>query len=150
MNNKTTNGGTTAIASRADFPTIARWIKPDARVLDLGCGDGALLRYLIDSRGSRGYGVDIEDANVLACVRSGVSVVQRDLEGGLADFGSDSFDYVVLSQTLQVIRNTESLLREMLRLAPEGIVSLPNFGYWRHRLAVLGGHMPVSPALPYQ
>jgi methionine biosynthesis protein MetW len=136
--------------SRPDFALIATWVKPGARVLDLGCGDGSLMRFLRDTREVRGYGVEIDDANVLACFNNGVNVIQSDLESGLLSFESDSFDYVVLSQTLQAVKNTEYIVREMLRVSKEGIVSFPNFGYWKNRLQVFFGHMPVSEALPYQ
>lgn len=135
---------------RADFAAIAQWVKPGARVLDLGCGDGALFNYLLRERHISGYGVEIDDANVLACVQNGVNVIQRNLERGLADFDDRSFDYVILSQTLQAMKNGERLIREMLRVGLEGIVTFPNFGYWRNRLQVLSGHMPVSDSLPYQ
>lgn len=137
-------------AARADFAAIARWIRPGASVLDLGCGDGSLLRFLTDARDTRGYGVEIDDENVLACVSNGVNVIQSDLESGLSGFESGSFDYVILSQTLQAMRHTEEIVREMLRVGREGIVSFPNFGYWKHRWQVLLGHMPVSSNLPYQ
>lgn len=139
-----------ATAARPDFAAIAAWIAPGSRVLDLGCGDGSLLAYLKDTRDAHGYGVEISDENVLACVKNGVNVIQSDLESGLSGFESGSFDYVILSQTLQAMKNTERILQEMLRVGREGIVSFPNFGYWRHRLQVLLGHMPVSKALPYQ
>jgi len=134
---------------RADFDAIAEWIRPGARVLDLGCGDGVLLKYLKGARGVAGYGVEIDDANVLGSVMNGVNVIQSDFERGLAEFASESFDYVVLSQTLQATRNTEGIIRDMLRVAREGIVTFPNFGYWRNRLQVLFGRMPVSDNLPY-
>jgi len=135
---------------RQDFQIIADWIQPDAKVLDLGCGDGNLLKYLQNSRQVRGYGVELTDSNVLACVQNGVNVIQRDLEAGLAEFASDSFDYVVLSQTLQAIYHTEAILREMLRVGRAGIVTFPNFGYWKNRVQVLRGNMPVSADIPYQ
>lgn len=135
---------------RADFATIAQWISPGAKVLDLGCGDGSLLKYLQQVRQTRGYGVEISDDNVLASVRNGVNVIQMDLETGLSGFESDSFDHVILSQTLQAMKNTERIIREMLRVGQEGIVTFPNFGYWRHRWQIIQGHMPVSHELPYQ
>jgi methionine biosynthesis protein MetW len=134
---------------RADFAAIATWIKPGARVLDLGCGDGTLLRFLADERDSIGYGVEIDDARVLACVTNGVNVIQGDMERGLSGFADDSFDYVILSQTLQAVRSSERVIAEMLRVGREGIVTFPNFGYWRNRLQVMAGHMPVSNNLPY-
>ena len=135
---------------RADFAAIAQGVSPAARVLDLGCGDGALFKYLKRERDISGYGVELDDANVLACVRNGVNVVQRNLEQGLSEFEDQSFDYVILSQTLQAMRNGERLIREMLRVGREGIVTFPNFGYWRNRMQVLRGRMPVSENLPYQ
>jgi methionine biosynthesis protein MetW len=135
---------------RADFAAIAQWVKPEARVLDLGCGDGSLFKYLKRERDISGYGVEIDDANVLACVENGVNVVQRNLERGLREFDDQSFDYVILSQTLQAMRNGERILHEMLRVGREGIVTFPNFGYWRNRVHVLRGRMPVSENLPYQ
>lgn len=139
-----------ALPARSDFSAIAGWIKPGAHVLDVGCGDGSLLRFLKEARGATGYGVDIADDNVLACVKNGVNVIQSDLEAGLAGFDSGSFDCVILSQTLQAMKHTERLLKEILRVGREGIVSFPNFGYWRARLQLMGGHMPVSKELPYQ
>lgn len=135
---------------RPDFDAIASWIRSSSRVLDLGCGNGDLLKYLTDRRDSTGYGVEISDENLLASVRSGANVIQMDLESGLSVFESHSFDYVILSQTLQAVHRTELIVREMLRVGKEGIVTFPNFGYWRHRLDILRGRMPVSEDLPYQ
>jgi methionine biosynthesis protein MetW len=137
-------------AARPDFAAIAAWIPQGASVLDLGCGDGSLLRYLKNTRKVRGYGVEISDANIVACIRNGVNVIQGDLESGLSGFESNAFDFVLLSQTLQATRHTEPLVQEMLRVGREGIVSFPNFGYWRNRVNVLRGNMPVSRELPYQ
>jgi methionine biosynthesis protein MetW len=139
-----------SLSARPDFVAIAKWIRPEAKVLDLGCGDGSLLRHLQEARGVTGYGMEIDDANVLACVKSGVNVLQYDLESGLSGFEDGSFDYVILSQTLQAIRHTERIVNEMLRVGREGIVTFPNFGYWRPRLQVFAGNMPVSKALPYE
>jgi methionine biosynthesis protein MetW len=135
---------------RADFAAIAGWVRMGSSVLDLGCGDGSLLRYLRDSRRVTGYGVEIDDGSVLACVKNGISVIQSDLDRGLSDFRDSSFDYVVLSQTLQSVRNSERIIREMLRVGREGIVTFPNFGYWKNRVQVALGRMPVSEKLPYQ
>ncbi len=130
---------------------IVRWVAPGARVLDLGCGDGRLLRRLWQEKQAPGYGIEIDDAHVLECIRNDVNVLQMDLEDGLAAFADHSFDCVVLSETLQAIHRQEPLLREMLRVGREAIVSFPNFGYWRARIQIaLGGHMPVSKELPYQ
>ena len=137
-------------AARPDFAAIAAWIPQGASVLDLGCGDGSLLRFLQDTRKVRGYGVEINDANIVACIRNNVNVIQGDLESGLSGFETDAFDFVVLSQTLQATRHTEALVQEMLRVGREGIVSFPNFGHWRNRLNVLRGNMPVSEDLPFQ
>jgi len=137
-------------AARPDFAAIAAWIPQGASVLDLGCGDGSLLRYLKDTRKVRGYGIEINDANIVACIRNGVNVIQGDLESGLSGFEDNAFDFVLLSQTLQATRHTEPLVREMLRVGREGVVSFPNFGYWRNRFNVLFGNMPVSKELPYQ
>ncbi|MBU3605752.1 MULTISPECIES: methionine biosynthesis protein MetW [unclassified Polynucleobacter] len=135
---------------RADFAAIANWISPNSQVLDLGCGDGSFLKYLQTQKPVHAYGVEIDDARVLACVQKGLNVIQQDLEGGLALFEDASFDTVVLSQTLQTIHETETILREVVRVGKECIVSFPNFGHWSHRLAVGLGRMPVSKSLPYQ
>jgi methionine biosynthesis protein MetW len=137
-------------STRADFSTIAGWIAANARVLDLGCGDGSLLAYLRASRGAFGYGIEIDDAGVLASIGNGVNVIQSDLESGLAGFDDRSFDSVILSQTLQAMRHTEEIVLEMLRVGREAIVTFPNFGHWSHRAQVLRGRMPVSKNLPYQ
>jgi len=138
------------LSSRPDFDAIASWVRPQSSVLDLGCGDGLLLKYLKHARGIRGYGIEIEDDNVLACVKNGVNVIQSNLEDGLAGFDARSFDHVILSQTLQAVRHTEEIVLELLRVGREGIVSFPNFGRWDQRLQVMRGRMPVSEALPYQ
>jgi methionine biosynthesis protein MetW len=135
---------------RPDLDAIVHWVTPGARVLDLGCGDGQLLRTLWEARQAPGYGVEIDDASVLACVANDVNVLQVDLESGLSLFGDGSFDSVILSETLQTIRRTEFLMREMLRVGREAIVSFPNFGHWSARLQVAMGRMPVSAALPYE
>jgi methionine biosynthesis protein MetW len=138
------------LAARPDFAAIAHWVAPGSRVLDLGCGDGSLLRYLWQVRQAPGYGVEIADERVLACVANDVNVLQVDLESGLSLFADGSFDCVVLSQTLQAMRHQEAILREMLRVGREVIVSFPNFGHWSARLQVLLGRMPVSETLPYE
>ena len=135
---------------RADFDLIASWVKPGERVLDLGCGDGSLLKRLIGERGAHGYGIEYEDASVLAAIMNGINVIQGDLEQGLAGFDDGTFNHVVLSRTLQTVRHTERLLAEMLRVGNEAVVSFPNFAYWKNRQAVLKGRMPVSEDLPYE
>lgn len=137
-------------AERPDFEAIASWIPKGASVLDLGCGDGSLLRYLKETRAIHGYGVEISDMDIVSCIANGVNVIQNDLDAGLSDFEDGAFDFVILSQTLQATRHTEALIQEMLRVGREGIVSFPNFGYWKSRLNVLMGNMPVSSELPYQ
>ena len=134
---------------RYDFQLIGSWIPERSRVLDLGCGDGELLAGLAATHGVRGYGVEIDAANVLASVKNGVNVIQDDLESGLSAFDDNTFDFVILSQTLQAMHNVEGVLKAMLRVGREGIVTFPNFGYWRHRLDILRGRMPVSKSLPY-
>jgi methionine biosynthesis protein MetW len=139
-----------SLATRADFRAIARWVEPRSTVLDLGCGDGSLLALLTEELEVSGYGIEINDAGVLACVKQGVNVIQQNLEDGLRLFEDDSFDFAILSQTLQTIHQTAAILRETVRVGKECIVSFPNFGYWPHRLSVLKGTMPVSKSLPYQ
>ena len=136
--------------TRQDYATIAGWIERGARILDLGCGDGSLLAWLRTARGVGGYGVEIDEAGFLASVQNGVDVVQVDLERGLAGFDDDSFDCVILSQTLQSMRRIEGIVGEMLRVGREAIVTFPNFGHWTHRWQILNGRMPVSRELPYQ
>jgi homoserine O-acetyltransferase len=139
-----------SLATRPDFRTIARWIEPRATVLDLGCGDGSLLSLLIEELEVSGYGIEINDAGVLASTKNGINVIQQNLEDGLRLFEDDSFDFAILSQTLQTIHQTAAILRETVRVGKECIVSFPNFGYWSHRLSVLRGRMPVSKTLPFQ
>jgi methionine biosynthesis protein MetW len=135
---------------RPDLNAIVQWVSSGARVLDLGCGDGQLLRTLWEARQAPGYGVEIDDASVLACVENDVNVIQVDLESGLSLFADRSFDFVILSETLQTIHRIELLMREMLRVGREAIVSFPNFAHWSARLQVASGRMPVSDTLPYQ
>ena len=138
------------MSNRQALELIADLVPPGSRVLDLGCGDGALLALLRDRRGCRGYGVELDDANVLACVQRGVNVLQRNLEEGLSLFEDNSFDVVLQLDTLQNLRNTEDMLRETARVGRIGIVSFPNFAHWPNRLRVLQGRMPVTKVLPYQ
>ena len=129
---------------------IAQLVPKGARVLDLGCGDGAMLAHLQQTRQCTGYGVEIDDANVQACVKRGVNVIQLNLDEGLALFGDASFDVVLQLDTLQHLRNAEVMLRETVRVGRIGIVSFPNFAHWPHRLSVAAGRMPVTRSLPYQ
>ncbi|MDD2885153.1 MAG: methionine biosynthesis protein MetW [Dechloromonas sp.] len=140
----------TTLPDRPDFDLIASWVEPGQRVLDLGCGDGSLLKRLINERNVQGWGVEIDDANILAALQNGINVIQSNLENGLADFADQAFDHVVLSRTLQTVRHTEGILNEMLRVGRAAVVSFPNFAYWRNLRALLDGRMPVSEDLPYQ
>jgi methionine biosynthesis protein MetW len=129
---------------------LARLVPVGSRVLDLGCGDGAMLDHLQRTRACTGYGIEIDDANVLACVQRGVNVIQLNLDEGLALFGDQSFDVVLQIDTLQHLRNAETMLRETARVGRIGIVAFPNFAHWPNRLSVLRGRMPVTRRLPYQ
>ena len=129
---------------------IQQMVPYGSRVLDLGCGDGALLAFLQQHHGCKGYGVEIDDANVLACVKRGVNVIQLNLEQGLAMFGDQSFDVVLQIDTLQHLRNAQTMLQETVRVGRFGIVTFPNFAHWPNRLSVLQGYMPVTRKLPYQ
>lgn len=136
---------------RADLQIIADWIPEGSRVLDLGCGDGALLDYLQTHKNVNGYGLEIDPDNITACIARGVSVVEQDLDvKGLANFSHHHFDMAVMTQALQAVRHPDKMLEEMLRLSRECIVTFPNFAYWRLRLfLLLKGRMPVSKTLPY-
>ncbi len=135
---------------RADLEIICNWIQRGSNVLDLGCGDGALLKYLAQQRGVRGLGLEIDDANVVRCIKNGVNVIQINLNDGLTHyFNNNMFDYVVMTQTLQALPNPVELLEEMLHVGNEGIITFPNMGHWRCRLQfLLRGRMPVTEALP--
>ncbi len=138
------------MSDRTLMQSIARLVPEGSRVLDLGCGDGALLDLLKRERGCTGYGVEIADANVLACIQRGVDVIQLNLDEGLAMFDDNSFDVVLQIDTLQHLRNTETMLVETARVGRVGIVAFPNFAHWPNRLAVMRGRMPVTRRLPYQ
>lgn len=135
---------------RPDLEIICEWIKPDTRILDLGCGDGALLTHLKKTRNVTGYGLEIDEENILKCIINGVQVIQTNLDEGITEFfEEDSFDYVVMTQTLQAIQHPEKLLIEMMRIGKEGIVTFPNMAHWKSRLQLgLGGHMPLTRTLP--
>ncbi|MFP5305680.1 MAG: methionine biosynthesis protein MetW [Gammaproteobacteria bacterium] len=133
---------------RPDFAVISEWIRPGARILDLGCGDGTLLAYLAAQRNVRGYGLEIDPDKVARCIENGVNVIQADLDDGLRDFDNGSFDYVVMTQALQALQRPDDAIAEILRVGRIGIVTFPNFGHWRVRAALAAGRMPVTPSLP--
>lgn len=135
---------------RSDLAFISSWVGEGAHVLDVGCGDGAMLRHLEIAKGCSGYGIEIADDKVLESTRRGISVLQHDMEQGLGLFGDNSFDMVLCLSSLQMMQHVEKLLRDIVRVGKEAIVSFPNFGYWPHRVALLRGRMPVSRSLPYQ
>lgn len=135
---------------RVDLQHIADMVSPNSRLLDVGCGDGALLDYLVHERGVDGRGIEISTAGVNACVTQGLSVIQGDADTDLDHYPDSAFDFVVLSQTIQATRNPRHVLENMLRIGRKAVVSFPNFGYWRVRLGLLFfGHMPITKALPY-
>src|SRR6478752_5854083 len=138
------------MSDRKDIELIAELVPPGSRVLDLGCGSGELLALLQRERGCTGYGIEIADANVLACTQRGVNVIQLNLEEGLAIFEDQSFDVVLQLDTMQHLRNTERMLLETARVGRVGIVSFPNFAHWANRLRIASGRMPVTKALPYE
>jgi len=135
---------------RPDLELICEWIKPDTRILDLGCGDGALLDHLHTTRNVTGYGLEIDNENIIKCIVKGVQVIQTNLDEGITEFfDENSFDYVVMTQTLQAIQYPEKLLKQMMRIGKEGIVTFPNMAFWKNRVQLaLGGHMPVTRTLP--
>ena len=137
-------------ANMVPIDIIASLVPHGARVLDLGCGQGELLAHLQQHRGCTGYGVEIDDANVLACVQRGVQVLQYNLDDGLGLFGDASFDVVLQIDTLQHLRNAETMLRETVRVGRQGIIAFPNFAYWRNRASIMQGRMPVNKRLPYE
>lgn len=138
------------MSDQATMHALARLVPEGSRVLDLGCGDGAMLAHLQSTRGCSGYGVEISDANVLACAKRGVNVIQLNLDEGLTMFGDQSFDVVLQIDTLQHLRNAETVLKETARVGRTGIVAFPNFAHWPNRLNVLAGRMPVTRRLPFQ
>ena len=135
---------------RRDFSLITRWVWEGSRVLDLGCGDGTLLKTLADKKHCRIQGVEVDPDEHLAAIRNGVPVVQLDIDSDLDQFGENTYDVVILSRTLQAVKHPDRVLQGMLAIAPIAIVSMPNFGYWKNRLRLLGGHAPISKDLPFQ
>jgi methionine biosynthesis protein MetW len=135
---------------RADLAFIAHWVSAATHVLDLGCGDGVMLDYLQSDKKCIGYGIEIDDDKIPVCIERGVSVIQQDMEGGLAIFADNAFDTVLCLSALQMMKNVEGVLRDITRVGREAIVSFPNFAYWPHRVALLRGRMPVSKSLPYE
>jgi methionine biosynthesis protein MetW len=134
---------------RTDLALISEWIVEGSEVLDLGCGDGTLLAHLRETRSVTGYGLEIDDENIILCIQACVNVIHTDLNQGLSDFSDDSFDYVVMTEALQSIHRPDLLLLEMLRVGRQGIVTFPNFVHWRARFSLFfGGVMPTSRALP--
>ena len=138
------------MSEHVNLQAIARLVPEGSRVLDLGCGDGALLDYLQKHRGCSGYGVEIDDRNIQACVKRGVNVIQLNLDEGLNMFADQSFDVVLQIDTLQHLRNAEVMLRETVRVGHNGILAFPNFAHWPNRLSILTGSMPVTKRLPFQ
>jgi methionine biosynthesis protein MetW len=142
---------TSGLAEHSDLAAMIEWIEPGSRVLDLGCGDGSLLEQLIRLKGVRGMGVDIDQAHLLHCLEKGLPVVQRDLNGGLAAFGDQSYDTVIVSQTIHQVRYPDKLVDEVLRVGRRAVVSFPNFGHWALRLELLlKGRTPKNELLPYE
>ena len=138
------------MVARKDFDIISEWIKPNCRILDLGCGDGSLLKLLNEKRNVSGYGIDNSMEKTIKSVDNGINIINTNINENLRYFTSNKFDYVVLAQSLQVVDNPISLIKEMLRVGNEAIISFPNMGYWKSRLyLLLKGEMPITDDLPY-
>jgi methionine biosynthesis protein MetW len=137
-------------ALRSDLAFIAHWVQPGAHVLDVGCGDGAMLHHLQTQKQCTGYGIEIADEQALQSTRRGINLIQHDMEQGLGLFADNAFDTVLCLSSLQMMQHVEALLRDIVRVGAEAIVSFPNFAYWPHRVALLRGRMPVSKSLPYE
>ncbi len=139
------------LSPRVDYEVIESLIEPGSSVLDIGCGEGALLANLIEDRNIHGEGIELEEKLVLDCVRKGLPIIQHDIEEGLENYADKSYDYIILSQTLQTVKNTEKVLSELMRVGKKVIVSFPNFAHWRCRLQLLlEGKAPVTKQLPYK
>ena len=136
---------------RYDLQIIASWIEPGSRVLDLGCGAGDLLKFLIHHQHATGSGIEHDEDKVAECIAKGVSVLQGDINSEVLDYPDNTFDYVILSQTLQQVYEPDTLIRSMMRIGKKGIVSFPNFSHWRSRLQLMStGYAPVTRQLPYE
>jgi len=136
---------------RLDYSIVANWVQPNSQVLDLGCGDGSLLLQLQTELGVKGYGLEIDQENILRCVQNGVNVIEQDIENGLSNFEDDRFDTVIMSQAIQTLQSPKKALAEMLRIGKECVITFPNFGHWKARLHLaFNGRMPVSDLLPYE
>ena len=147
MNEHLSNGS----LERYDWQIISDWIAPNSSVMDLGCGSGGLLKHLQTNKNVNGYGVELNPEMIPQCIDNGINVIQTNLDGGLSHFDSNAFDYVVLSLTLQAMRDPQALLKEMLRIGKQGIVTFPNFAHWRNRWQLISkGTMPVSEELPHK
>lgn len=135
---------------REDLNIIQQWVKPNSKVLDLGCGEGILLKYLKEQKSVHGYGLEIDSEKITACIKKGVNVIEQDLDKGLSNFKDNTIDTVIMTQALQAVQRPDQLLDEMLRIGNEAVVTFPNFGYWRTRFyLLLKGRMPMSKTLPY-
>jgi len=136
---------------RLDYSVVSNWVKPNSRVLDLGCGDGSLLQNLQSNLNVHGYGVEIDEGNILKCVQNNVNVLEQDIEKGLGNFDDQAFDTVIMSQAIQTLAHPDKALKEMLRIGKECIITFPNFGHWKARVHLtFRGRMPVSDLLPYE
>ncbi len=141
----------TAKNLRLDHKIITQWVKPNTRILDLGCGDGTLSKHLSDPLNIHGYGVDINEENIIRCVENQVNVIEQNIDEGLSNFDDQSFDTVIMSQAIQTMQYPDKALKEMLRVGKECVVTFPNFGHWKARLHLcIDGRMPVSDILPYE
>lgn len=136
---------------RLDYSIVANWVQPNTQVLDLGCGDGSLLKQLQNELGVHAYGLEINADHILKCVQNGINVIEQDIEKGLSNFEDKRFDTVIMSQAIQTLQKPDQALSEMLRIGRECIVTFPNFGHWKARLHLaFNGRMPVSDLLPYE